>query len=260
MQLEKLVKAMADAWQRADALRPVAVSQRGTRTYQPGIGPHSENVAVALMLEQLRASGDAPECGQFVPYPAEPRQKCDLWFGNPPEWVVEVKMARFQGDNGKPDDTALKDILSPYPADRSAVGDCSKLAASGFVCRKAIVIYGFEYPDRPLAPAITAFEAVAREYVELGTRHEAEMGALVHPVHSSGRVFAWEVLSSTKGIPPGEFDYRLVVEGILVSPHLIFRGPLRVGDTFPLAEGGGYVTKIIKDDEGLYEIHVVPIV
>jgi hypothetical protein len=62
-------------------------------------------------------------------------------------------------------------------------------------------------------------------------------------------------------IPPGEFDYRLVVDGRLVSRHLIFRGPVRVGDTFPLAEGGGYVTKIIKDDdEGVYEIHVVPVV
>lgn len=62
-------------------------------------------------------------------------------------------------------------------------------------------------------------------------------------------------------IPPGEFDYRLVVDGRLVIPRLIFRGPVRVGDAFPLAEGGGRVTKIIKDDdEGLYEIHVVPLV
>jgi hypothetical protein len=62
-------------------------------------------------------------------------------------------------------------------------------------------------------------------------------------------------------IPPGEFDYRLVVDGRLVTPHLVFRGPVRVGDVFPLAEGGGRVTEIIKDDDGdLYEIHVVPLV
>jgi len=32
--------------------------------------------------------------GQSIPYAEEPRQKCDLFFGDPPEWVVEAKMAR----------------------------------------------------------------------------------------------------------------------------------------------------------------------
>jgi hypothetical protein len=61
-------------------------------------------------------------------------------------------------------------------------------------------------------------------------------------------------------VPPGEFVYRLIVEGRLVSTHLIFRGPLRVGDPFPLAEGGGYVTKIVRDEDGTYEIHATPII
>jgi hypothetical protein len=62
-------------------------------------------------------------------------------------------------------------------------------------------------------------------------------------------------------IPPSDFDYRLVVDGRLVSEHLRFRGPVRVGDLFPLAEGGGRVTEITKDDdEDFYEIHVVPLV
>ena len=62
-------------------------------------------------------------------------------------------------------------------------------------------------------------------------------------------------------IPPNEFTYRLFVDGHLVSTRLIFRGPLRVGDLFPLAEGGGRVTKIVRDDdEGAYEIHVTPLV
>jgi hypothetical protein len=61
--------------------------------------------------------------------------------------------------------------------------------------------------------------------------------------------------------PAEEFVYRLVVDGRIVSTHLIFRGPLRVGDRFPLAEGGGYVTKIVRrSDDGSYEIHVTPIV
>ena len=30
-----------------------------------------------------------------------------IWIGEPVEWVIEVKMARFRGNNGKPDDTTV---------------------------------------------------------------------------------------------------------------------------------------------------------
>jgi hypothetical protein len=114
--------------------------------------------------------------------------------GQPYEWVVEIKMARLRGDNGKPDDTAIKDILSPYESDRSALADCTKLATADFACRKAIVIYGFDYPDRPLDPVIDAFELLAARRVQLSQREVAIFGPLVHPVHSAGRVFGWEVV------------------------------------------------------------------
>jgi hypothetical protein len=39
-------------------------------------------------------------------------------------------LSRPNGDNGKRDDTAIKDILSPFSSDRNAVSDCSKLAES----------------------------------------------------------------------------------------------------------------------------------
>ena len=65
----------------------------------------------------------------------------------------------------------------------------------------------------------------------------------------------------TEAIPPDEFTYRLLVDGHLVSRRLILRGPLRVGALFPRAEGGGRVTKSLRDDdEGAYEIHVTPLV
>jgi hypothetical protein len=60
-------------------------------------------------------------------------------------------MARPNGDNGKPDDTAIKDILSPFRADRSALTDCLKLAESPIQARRAILIYGFDDGRRPLA-------------------------------------------------------------------------------------------------------------
>jgi hypothetical protein len=98
------------------------------------------------------------------------------------------------GDNGKPNDNILMHILSPYPQDRSAVTDCSKLIDSGFSGRKAVVIYGYDYPEFSMDPAIQAFEILSRSTVQLGERAVASYDELVHPVHRTGRVFAWEVL------------------------------------------------------------------
>jgi hypothetical protein len=194
LELDALVTDIAVALTRADARKPTWVSRSG-RAYQPGLGPHAEDAAVALMLAELRQIEPYATLaiGQFLPYPSTPRQKCDLWLGEPLQWAIEIKMARFKGDNGKLDDTALKDILSPYDADRSALTDTVKLACSDISAHKAILIYGFDFPDRPLEPAIEAFETLARTRVQLGDRNQATLGPLVHPVHSSGSVFVWEV-------------------------------------------------------------------
>ena len=194
--LEKVVSDFAEALAAADARRPAYTSRTG-RQYQPGIGPHAEDRAVALALQELRRT-DAltyKDAGQGLAYPGS-RQKCDLWIGDPLEWVIEIKMARFFGDNGKPDDTALKDVLSPYEVHRSALTDAVKLTSSALAGRKAILIYGFENPTEPgmpLEPAIAAFEVLARQRVTLGIRHTAPLGSLVHPVHARGFVYGWQV-------------------------------------------------------------------
>lgn len=134
-------------------------------------------------------------CG--IPYVSLPRQRCDVCLGNEPswEWAIEVKLLRFLGDNGQLNDNILMHILSPYPAHRSALSDCSKLIVSGLGARKAVLIYGFASADWPLEPAIDAFETLARTKVRLGARHEAQFGGLVHPVHERGTVYAWELQS-----------------------------------------------------------------
>jgi hypothetical protein len=192
--LPELITALATALWQADRQCPVWTSRTG-RVYQPGIGPHAEDAAMALMLAELAAEPAFARIpfGQAIPYPGQGRQRCDLWVGDPLQWVLEVKMARFRGDNGKPDDTAIKDLLSPYPSDRSALTDTLKLATSGFTCRKAMMIYGFDYSDRPLEPAIHAFERLAAEHVHLGPRAQTPIGELVHPVHRHGTVFGWEI-------------------------------------------------------------------
>ena len=89
--LDRLVRDFAAGLSAADAKRPVFVSRTG-RQYQPGLGPHGEDRAVALVLAEMRTAH--PEtyerCGHSLPYPGS-RQKCDLWFGEPLEWAVEVR-------------------------------------------------------------------------------------------------------------------------------------------------------------------------
>jgi hypothetical protein len=192
--LEELVKAFARAFARVDARGPVWTSTTG-RVYQAGLGPHAEDAAVALVLAELRDDPDwsTVPCGQFIGYPNQRAQVCDLWFGEPAQWVVEVKMARLRGDNGKPDDMTIKKVISPYPRDHSAVTDATKLAESDFSAEKAIIIYGFDYPSQSLDPLIDAFETLADRRVELGPRYEVDVGPLVHPVHAAGRLFGWRI-------------------------------------------------------------------
>ena len=191
MELSDFLNGLAEGIQLADATEPVWVSNRG-RTYQPGIGPHTESATLGLALEQLASMDPILPFEREVPYPNFPRSRCDLVLGRPAEWAVEVKMLRRMGDNGKPNDNILMHILSPYSQDRSALTDCDKLLDSGFGTRLAIVIYGYDYPDFPMEPAIEAFEVLANRRVDLGSRVCAAFDGLVHPVHREGRIFGWE--------------------------------------------------------------------
>jgi hypothetical protein len=195
--LREFVSDFATSIKLADQLKPQAINIRSKQAFQSGIGPHSEAKTVELVMVQLaRLNATLYEDYSLgVKYPENPKQRCDLCIGSPPNWdlAVEVKMARFVGDNGKDNDNILMHILSPYPAHRSALTDCTKLIRSGFESRKAILIYGYDHAAWPLDPAIDAFESLARSNVNLGERVVASFSGLVHPVHAEGRVFAWEI-------------------------------------------------------------------
>lgn len=195
-----LVADFARAIARVDAHRPIALNQRSKEPYQPGIGPHTESATITLVMNDLRASvpGQYSSFDTGVSYPNIKRQKCDLCLGTAPDWdwAVEVKLLRFLGDNGQPNDNMLMHILSPYPEHRSALTDCTKLLGSGLPGRKGILIYGFDSDGWPLAPAIDAFELLARTRVAMSPRSEAPFDQLVHPVHGRGHVFGWEILGA----------------------------------------------------------------
>lgn len=196
--LAKLADDFSAAIQRADARRPQAVGSRTGRPYQAGIGPHTEGQTIRLAMNELVTLDTAYAAYAFdVPYPGSSRQRCDWCLGSPPswEWAIEAKMLRLFGDNGKLNDNMLMHVLSPYPAHRSALTDCEKLAGSALPGRRAIMIFGYDYEGWSMDPAISAFETLASQRVALGGRYDASFAGLVHPVHQRGRVFAWEVVS-----------------------------------------------------------------
>jgi hypothetical protein len=102
-------------------------------------------------------------------------------------------MLRVMRDNGTVEPPAVLHVLSPYPADHSAVTDCPKLLGSGFECRKGIVIFGYDYDEWPMDPVIEAFETLASKLVDLKTATPSAVADLIHPVHRAGRVFGWEL-------------------------------------------------------------------
>ena len=101
--LSEFVSRFAEALTVADNRRPVAVSPRSGRIYQPGIGPHPEDRAVDLIVAELKVLRPNWRIALQQCYPGS-KQTCDLLWGDPAEWAIEIKMFRPNGDNGKPDD------------------------------------------------------------------------------------------------------------------------------------------------------------
>lgn len=195
LRLSDIVDDFAAALKAVDEAHPRGSSRN--RTYRPGVGPLTEADAVKRALQYLKTSRHSYQLASPSSYPGS-RQRCDLVI--PEAWAVELKLLRPFGDNGEEAEHWSENVLHPYPGNTSSIGDCLKLSGSGFLERKAVVVFGYEHiPSQvDLDLAIDSFEVVAKQAVgiELGNRHYAEFGPLIHPVHQHGKVFGWEVLAS----------------------------------------------------------------
>jgi len=195
--LGEIVEQFATAMHAADKRGPRAVNPGSKHAYQPGIGPHPEHQAVDLVMRELALQRPLWRWRVRACDPIT-NQPCDWLLGHPLEWVIEIKMARPNCDNGRPHDIAVKDILSPYQMDRSALWDCVRLADPRITCRRAILIYGFDDSRRPLHEIISAFETLAGARVPIGPPYYAQLVGLVHPVHRRGGVYGWEIHPKTQ--------------------------------------------------------------
>lgn len=80
MDLPQIVADFGEGLRLADARAPQAVSSRSGKAYSPGLGPHGENKAVALVMHEMGELNAYYRSAHPVPYPAS-RLRCDLGLG-----------------------------------------------------------------------------------------------------------------------------------------------------------------------------------
>lgn len=167
----------------------VDASQKSFRAFKPGVGPYGEPQLVRLIAGQLNQLSNYHGTARTKRYP-------DLLI--PGERAIEFKIARPFGDNGKEAENWSVNLLHPYPGNVSTIGDCYKLTNHAGPERRAIVVIGYEHvpPKIDLNPLVESFEVVAKRVSRftLSSRIERRNDGLIHPVHQSVRVFAWELL------------------------------------------------------------------
>jgi len=186
MNLDELLNDVTAAVVQIDA------SRQPFRTFQAGVGPYGEPQLVKLIAAHLNT---------LPRYRGTVRTKrCpDLLI--PGEWAVEFKITRPFGDNGKEAENWSVNLLHPYRGNTSTIGDCYKLAVYQGPERRAAFVIGYEHmpPKIDLNPLIESFEVIAKHVsrIILSSRIEARHDSLVHPIHRSVRVFAWELMDGT---------------------------------------------------------------
>jgi len=183
MELEEIISDIADAISFIDK------SGLPFRTFKAGAGPYGEPQLVAQIAIRLN---------ELPKYKSAARTKRTPDLLIPDEWAFEFKITRPYGDNGKEAENWSVNLLHPYPGNVSSIGDCYKLAKLGGRERKGVVVIGYEHipPKIDLTLLVDAFEVIAGTVarVKLSPRVEASRRPLIHPIHQSVRVFAWEVL------------------------------------------------------------------
>jgi hypothetical protein len=178
-----------------------------------GIGSFDEIDVVDRVMAHLResvpvryATAQWDQRKTRLSYP-DGKQKLDIQLGAPIEWAVEVKMGRLRlgkADDGKSaldDPAGFKEFFSPYPSDRSALTDCSKLINGGFgpTCNLAVIIYGFNdpgyrnQPPRPIQQTVDLFTELVEARFEVRAYHSTPFTGLRHYAHKDGAVYGWQI-------------------------------------------------------------------
>ena len=181
--LEELLRDICDGIVRLDT------SGENFRSFQPGAGPYGEPQLIRAIAAHLSTVSRYKNRPKVMRTP-------DLLV--PGEWALEFKIARPFGDNGKEAENWSVNLLHPYCGNASALGDCLKLLKYAGKERRAVVTVWYEHssPIVEYKPLIRSFEVIADQVLGLNLSNcvSLEYRSLIHPVHQTLRLFAWEVL------------------------------------------------------------------
>jgi hypothetical protein len=188
LELAEIVKDVADCLVAIDA------SKIPFRSFQAGVGHCGEPQLLKAIASHLN---------RLTKYDSHVQTKRTPDLLIPQQWAIEFKIARPYGDNGKEAENWSVNLLHPYRGNVSTIGDCFKLLELESKERKAVAVIGYEHlPARiDLTPLIDSFEVIAKQvmHIVLSDRVETRRNGLVHPVHKSVRVFAWELIGISAG-------------------------------------------------------------
>jgi hypothetical protein len=191
MELQKVVEDCARGLMAADARSPQC------KNYLPGIGPHEEPAVVRLVLAEMQTMDPAAygSAAKEVPYDKSDAA-CDLCVGRAPggrswAWGLEIKAARALRNNGQAAEENLKQLVSPFPEDRSALTDSTKVLSFEKADRCGLLVYGYDYAQRPLADLLRVLDVLIADRVQVLERVSAPFAGLIHPHHARGQVVGW---------------------------------------------------------------------
>ncbi|MEN6292039.1 MAG: hypothetical protein ABFD07_08525 [Methanobacterium sp.] len=175
-----IVITIADILKEFDTEKPVH------KAFQPGIGPFGEPQIVSTIAQRLSMKG----------IQAKTKRTPDLDIQN--QWLIEFKIVRPYGDNGKEAENWSVNMLHPYSGNVSLIGDAIKLTSLNSLSRKGLFVIGYEHnPARiSLNPLLDSFEAIVRQVIgiNLGKRIEEKREGLVHPEHQVLRCIGWPII------------------------------------------------------------------
>ena len=186
--LQNFVKDFAKSMEVVDKILPPAKNARSGEEYEKGIGPYQEKLLIEHVVSNMKQENTElyKNTELEVKYPND-RKRCDVVLNN--NLFIEVKAVRKMRNNGVHEEFLVNHILSPYEADKSFLTDTKKLLDSSFNGQKAVVMYGYDYPDFPIDLILGCFELLAEKYFcKLTEQYEYSFDGLIHPIHKKGKV------------------------------------------------------------------------
>ena len=186
--LKNFVKDFAKSMEVVDKILPPAKNARSGEEYEKGIGPYQEKLLIEHVVSNMKQENAElyKSTDLEVKYPND-RKRCDVVLNN--NLFIEVKAVRKMRNNGVHEEFLVNHILSPYEADKSFLTDTKKLLDSSFNGQKAVVMYGYDYPNFPIDLILGCFELLAEKYFcKLTGQYEHSFDGLIHPIHKKGKV------------------------------------------------------------------------